>query len=262
MESSMKKERLALLCVTAAWALSGCVPVLVTGAATTTGVVAAQERSAGNAVDDAGIKITLNSLFFNHDIGDLYKNVNIHVTEGRVLLTGAVNKPETKEEATKLAWQAKGVREVINEIQANGSVGIGDYARDTWICAQIRSKILLEKNVRSINYNVESVNGIVYLLGIAQDEEELRKVTYIASTTSYVKQVVSHVIMKDDPRRREYLSQQNQPRPAPVRQGGQPDSYRQDQSQQGGGQPESYNGEGESFHQGVSGNGQPESQAH
>ena len=104
--------------------------------------------------------------------------------------------------AVRLAWTVKGVREVIDEIQVNDKSGLADFARDSWIGAQIRSRLLLEKNLRSVNYSVEAVNGVVYLMGIAQDQNELDKATYIASTTAYVKQVVSHVILKDDPRRK------------------------------------------------------------
>jgi osmotically-inducible protein OsmY len=185
---------------------------MVTAGATTGGVVAAQERSAGNAVDDAGIKLTLDNLYFNRDINDLFKNVSVHVTEGRVLLTGDVDRPETKIEAVRLAWKATGVKEVIDEVQVNDKAGIVDYARDTWIDTQIRSRLLFEKNLRSVNYNIETVNGVVYLLGIAQDQEELNKATYIASTTKYVKQVVSHVILKDDPRRRDYVKRDDSPK--------------------------------------------------
>jgi len=202
----MKRYGLSLAASVAWMALSGCVPAMVTAGATTSGVVAAQERSAGNAVDDAGIRLTLENLYFNRDINDLFKNVEVRVTEGRVLLTGDVNRPETKVEAVTLAWRARGVREVIDEIQVNDKASAVDYARDSWISAQIRSRFLFEKNLRSVNYNVETVNGVVYLLGIAQNNEELNKATYIASTTRYVKQVVSHVILKDDPRRRAYLT--------------------------------------------------------
>ncbi len=197
----MKRSSL-VLSVIFALTLSACVPSLVLTGATTTGVVAAQERSAGNAVDDAGIKLTIYNLYLKQGFGDLFKNVTVRVTEGRVMLTGNVDKPETSVEAVKLAWQATGVREVINEIQVNDRTGIANYARDGWIATQVRAKLLLEKNVRSINYSVEVVNGVVYLMGIAQDEEELRKVTYLASITSHVKQVVSHVLFKDDQRRR------------------------------------------------------------
>jgi len=182
-------------------ALTGCIPSLVITGATTGGVIAAQERSAGNAVDDAGIRLALNNLYIEKDTKDLFANVDIRVSEGRVLLTGDVDKPETKVEAVRLAWKPKGVKEVIDEIQVNDKTGIIDYARDSWIAAEIRTKMLLEKNLRSVNYNAEVVNNVVYLMGIAQNHEELDKATYLASTTPYVKQVVSHVIMKDDPRR-------------------------------------------------------------
>lgn len=197
----MKRSSL-VVSVIFAFSLCGCIPSLVITGATTTGVVAAQERSAGNAVDDTGIKLTIYNLYLKQGFGDLFKNVTVRVTEGRVMLTGNVDKPETSVDAVKLAWQATGVREVINEIQVNDRTGIADYARDGWIATQIRTKLLLEKNVRSINYSVEVVNGVVYLMGIAQDEEELRKVTYLASITSHVKQVVSHVLLKDDQRRK------------------------------------------------------------
>jgi osmotically-inducible protein OsmY len=192
----MKSVYLILL----ALSLSSCIPALILGGGTG-GVVAAQERSPGNAVDDAGVRLTINKLYLEKDTHDLFRNVDIRVTEGRVLLTGDVDKPETAIEAVNLAWKAKGVKEVINEIQVNDKTGFADYARDVWISTQIRSKLLFEKNLRSVNYNVETVNGVVYLMGIAQNQAELDKATYIASITSYVKQVISHVILKDDPRR-------------------------------------------------------------
>ena len=180
--------------------LTGCIPVLLGGAAAG-GVVAAQERTPGGAVDDSGIKLALDDRFIKQDAGDIFKNVATHVTEGRVLLTGDVDKPESKVEAVRLAWTVNGVKEVMDEIQVNDQTGVWDYAQDSWIANQIRTKLLLEKDLRSVNYSVEVVNGIVYLMGIAQNQTELDKATYLASTTAHVKQVVSHVIMRDDPRR-------------------------------------------------------------
>ncbi len=181
---------------------SACTPTIVASGAATAGVTAVQERSVGGAVDDATIRLKLNHLFLQKDVNDLFKNVGTAVIEGRVLLTGNVERPETAIEAVRLAWQVHGVREVINEIQVNNKSGFTDYARDLWIAAQIKGTMFFTKGIMSINYNVESVNGVVYLIGIAQSEEELRKVTHIARTTKYVKQVISHVIMKNDPRRK------------------------------------------------------------
>ena len=176
--------------------LSGCAELLI-GAAATTGVAIAEERSVGDAVDDLTIRAELNHLFFRDDV-ELFGDVSFSVIEGRVLLKGSVPTPDDRIRALRLAWQAAGVREVINELQVADDSGILDYARDTWISAQLKGKLLVDGDVLSINYSVETVNGTVYLLGIAQDEAELARVTEHARSIEDVKRVVSHVVLKDD----------------------------------------------------------------
>ena len=80
--------------------------------------------------------------------------------------------------------------------------GIVNYARDTWISTQLTAEILFDKDILGVNYNMETINGIIYIAGIAQDEAELNKVIYHARRIKNVKEVVSHVLMKDDPRRK------------------------------------------------------------
>ena len=190
---------LLILLLLGALPLSGCGSLLV-GAATTGATVAAQERSIGDAVDDLTIRTHLNQLFLEDNV-ELLQSVSFNVIEGRVLLKGAVEKQEHRIHAIELAWKARGVREVINEIQVTDQDGIVNYARDTWISTQLRAEILFDIDILSINYNLETVNGIIYLIGIAQDQTELDKVVDHARRIEDVKQVVSHVIMRDDPRR-------------------------------------------------------------
>ncbi len=121
--------------------VSGCVP-LVLGGATETAVVAAQERSVGNAIDDAAIVIKIKNLYAQQDYKDLLANVEIKVVEGRVLLTGNVDKPDSQIEAVKLAWQVYGVKEVMNEVQINDKSGFWNYAKDVWISTQVRTRLL------------------------------------------------------------------------------------------------------------------------
>ena len=120
-------------------ALSGCIPAIVAGGAGTV-MVAAQERSAGSAVDDTGIYFKIKDKFAQQDFKDLLANVDVKVVEGRVLLTGNVDKPDSQIEAVKLAWQVNGVHEVINEIQINDQAGIWNYTQDVWISAQVKSR--------------------------------------------------------------------------------------------------------------------------
>ena len=188
----------AALCllVAGSLSLSGCTELIV-GTAAKTGIAIAEERSLGDAVDDLTIRAELNHLFFQEDI-DLYQDVSFGVVEGRVLLKGSVPTSETRIQALRLAWQAAGVREVINELQVTDEGGILDYARDTWISAQLKGRMLVDGEVLSINYSIETVNGTVYLIGIAQDEAELDRVIEHARGIEDVKRVVSHVVLKED----------------------------------------------------------------
>lgn len=180
--------------------LSACGPVIVGGAAVG-GIAAAQERTVGSALDDATIHSRIVHRFIQTDVNDLLTGVGVDVQEGTVLLTGKVEKPETAIDAVKLSWQVDGVQEVINEIQVTGRADMKDFAKDTFITAQVKSRLIAEKGVRSINYSVETVGGTVYVMGLAQNEEELERVLAVASRVKGVKQVISHVRLKTDPRR-------------------------------------------------------------
>ena len=179
--------------------LAGCADVIV-GAATTTGLAVVEERTVNDAVKDLSIQAELNHLFFQDDLA-LYNDVSLSVVEGRVLLKGSVPTHEDRTRAGLVARQAPRVQEVINELQVTGEGGILNYARDRWISALLEAKLLFDLDILSVNYDISTVNGTVYLLGIGQDENELEQVKAHARSVGGVKRVVSHVIMRDDPRR-------------------------------------------------------------
>lgn len=180
--------------------VSGCFGLAIAAGGETAAVVA-QERSVGKAVDDAGILLGIKKRFAGQPDNDMFANVEVKSVEGRVLLTGNVDKPESKIDAMRITWEVPGVREVIDEIQINDKSGFGNYTRDVWISTQIRARLIAARAIRSINFSVITVNQTVYLMGIAQDQAELDKVTHVISTTSYVQKVVSYAQLKTDPRR-------------------------------------------------------------
>jgi osmotically-inducible protein OsmY len=189
----------ALLIILSGLSVQGCVGAVVAGGATA-GVAASQERGVKGAASDTGIRAEINHYWVQKD-QSLFANCNLQIHEGRVLVTGAVKDAETRAEAIQLAWKASGVKEVINEIEVTSEGGIGAYARDTTILTELRSRLLFTKDIQSVNYSIEAVNGTVYLLGVAQSQAELDKAIEIARNVRYVRRVVSHVLMKDDPRR-------------------------------------------------------------
>jgi len=162
-----------------------------------------KEKGIKEAISDGIIDAGVNKQFFNQDV-NMFMNVEIEVVEGRVLLTGSVKQSKHRLDAVKLAWKVLGVREVINEIDITEKGGVKQYLIDVKIKTQMRYKIIADKEISSINYNFEVVNGILYIIGIAKNKKELKKIVKHANTIGSVLKVVSHVIMKDDPRRKKY----------------------------------------------------------
>ena len=175
--------------------LSGCVGLAV-GAGATAGTAAMQDRGLGGVIDDTVIHGKVTSAYFANDVK--FKLIAAKVHEGRVLLTGTVPKPEDRIDAVRHAWKVEGVKTVINEIMVEDDSGILDLARDKWVSTQLRLKITFDSKIKAINYAIDTVNGTVYLMGVAQNEWELSLVSNHARNLDYVRRVVSHVRIKPD----------------------------------------------------------------
>lgn len=189
------------LALAAALALGACDPLsIAVGGGAVTGVAASQERGIKHAANDTSLKLGISDRLLKKDL-NLFGKVSVTVVESRVLLTGAVRSDADRDEATRLAWLAEGVREVMNEIQVTNDGDFADIGRDAWITTRLKAQMLTDREVSDINYSVETVNGVVYLMGIAQNAAELARVTDHARTISGVRRVVSHVVLKTDPRR-------------------------------------------------------------
>ena len=187
-----RSAQISFLIPLALLVVSGCAAGTLVGGGASVGVAVAQERSVGVALDDTVIATQIVAIFFDYNI-ELLRKVSAEVVEGRVLLTGSVAEPEGRVDAVRLTWQIDGVNEVLNEIQVTDRGGLLDFVLDTWISTQLRTKLLLDRDIRALNYNVETVNGIIYLIGIAQNELELERVTNHARTIENVEKVISHV---------------------------------------------------------------------
>ena len=198
--SSRVPGGMAFFASLALWLASCSAPaMLVTGGATA-GVAVSQERGPTAAIDDNAIAAGINERWLSYD-WRIFRDVSTSVSEGRVMLTGKVVRQEDKDAAAKLTWQVADVRQVYNEIEVTGDGGIVDYTRDTWISTQLKSDLTFDEKVREINYDIVTVGGIIYLLGIAQNQDEINRVMEYARNLRYVRGVVSHVLLKDDPNR-------------------------------------------------------------
>lgn len=176
--------------------LGGCGPSTVIGAGALAGNAAMQERGFVKTVEDTAIeaKISANLLSYS---AELFIDVSAEVYEGRALLTGKVEQTKDRIEAVRIAWNVSGVTEVINEIQVKNTSDLLDAARDHWVTAELSAKITIDNRIKGVNYSIDTVNGTVYIMGIAQSQAELDRVRNHARQLEYVRRVISYVRIKD-----------------------------------------------------------------
>ena len=184
------------LVVVMAPVLSGC--VVLAAAGTVAGVQAVrQERSVGDALDDRAIKTELDVKL--RQTAGLRFGIATTVVEGRVLLAGQVSKPEQRLEATRVAWTVDGVVKVDNDIEVTDSFGWLDRPQDFIMRQALVAKLISDRSISSVNYTTDVVHGVVYLMGVAQDQDEVDRVVAHANSINNVRRVENYVVLKDDP---------------------------------------------------------------
>ena len=181
-----------------ALALSGCVGAAV-GIGTAAVAASTTEKGFSTSVADGVIETKLVDRFIQNDAA-LAAGIEKSVNNGSVLLTGRVDTIEQKVLATKLAWEIKGVREVVNEVQVTKDNSLRDKAKDLAASAQLRAALIGDQNISSLNFSIDVVNGIVYLSGVAADDMEKERVIAHAQELRFAKKVVNYIILETDKR--------------------------------------------------------------
>lgn len=195
----MNKLILNLFYLTLAlFSLSGCLQTVFTGAAGSA-VELAKDRGAKQALTDARISAGIKADLIKSGVREYFTKIKVDVVDGRVLLTGAIEKDADALKAVEIAWNQKDVEEVVNELKVNEKsdhFSLAQYTRDVMITSQIKSKTFINRQVKFVNYTIVTVDNVVYIFGIARSEEELAKVADISSNVRGVERVVSHVKIK------------------------------------------------------------------
>jgi osmotically-inducible protein OsmY len=180
------------------FALTSCIETAV-GLGTAAVAASTTEKGFSTSVSDTVIKGKLTDKFIKNDVS-LVTGVESSVSNGAVLMTGKLDSQDQKILATRLAWEIKGVKEVINEIQLVSDKSVKTTAKDLAASAQLRAALIGDQEISSLNYSIDVVNGIVYLSGVAENEKERERVIMHAQTLRFAKKVVNYIILSTDKR--------------------------------------------------------------
>ena len=151
-------------------------------------------RTVGMQIDDT---IMQKNLFARLTLAEkrYFLSIQVEILDGRIFLTGKVNKPEEKIKITKLAWETKGVRSVKNAITIKGQTNFKSTAKDILITSQLRTALIFNKLTKSGNYTLETINKKIYIFGIANDDDEKKEVIAEANNIYDVEQVVPSIYL-------------------------------------------------------------------
>ncbi len=177
--------------------ITNCSIPVATGVAAKAVTVSKSDRSIGEFVDDVLIKTILKNSYFDQS-EKIFFNVDVEVSQGRVLLTGTLDNIDLRIEATRIAWGVKGVQTVINEIQISQSDSILNFADDLVISTKVMAKLMLDEDINSLNYNIETVNKIVYIIGISSSSYEKQKAIDLSKEVFGVEEVIDYVTIKSE----------------------------------------------------------------
>ena len=163
-----------------------------------TGVsVAFDPRSVGTQIDDSIMEKSLKTKVLLRDKNHLLK-VKTKVLDGRIFLTGTVEDPEEKLQLTKLAWETKGVRSVRNDIKIKEEFNFSQSAKDLLITSQLRTAIILSKEIKATNYQIDTYKKKIFIYGIAQTSDEKDLVIKEAKEILDVEDVIASIMLVED----------------------------------------------------------------
>ena len=177
--------------------LNSCVGVSSTGVFGTGVSIAIDPRSVGTQIDDSIMQKNLATRILLKD-KDYFLSVKTKVLDGRIFLTGKVDDPEEKLKLTKWAWETKGVRSVRNDIKIKEEFNFQQSAKDLLITSQLRTAIILNKDIKATNYQIDTYKKKIYIYGIAITSKEKELVLKEANEILDVADVVESIMLVED----------------------------------------------------------------
>ena len=176
---------------------SGCVGVSSKGLFGTGVSVAFDPRSVGTQIDDSIMQKNLSTRIILLDKKYLI-SIKSKVLDGRIFITGKVDNPEEKLRITKMAWETKGARSVRNDIKIKEKFNFKQSTKDLLITSQLRTAMIVNKNIKATNYQIDTYKNKIYIYGIALTADEKIEVVNEAKQISDVQDVIASILLVDN----------------------------------------------------------------
>tara|TARA_A100001015_G_scaffold32093_1_gene35685 strand:- start:105 stop:716 length:612 start_codon:yes stop_codon:yes gene_type:complete len=125
-------------------------------------------------------------------------SISAKVLDGNIYLSGKVDEPEEKLKIIKMAWETKGARSVQSTVTIKGNNNFKSTAKDILITSQLRTALIFNKLTKATNYTIDTINGKIYIFGIAMTKKEKEKVISEADQIHGVKDVIPSIYLVEE----------------------------------------------------------------
>ena len=159
--------------------------------------IALDPRTLGTQIDDSIMQKNLQARLTLTE-KKYFIQISVKVLDGRIFLGGKVDGPEEKLKITKLAWETKGARSVKNNIAIREKFSFKKTAKDILISSQLRTALILNKNVKAANFSIDTINQKTYIFGIAHTDDEKKEIIQEAKQIVDLKKLVTSILMVSD----------------------------------------------------------------
>ena len=190
------KIKIFILLITSL-AFSGCVGVSSKGIFGTGVSIAFDPRSVGTQIDDSIMQKNLSARILLLDKKYIL-SVKSKVLDGRIFITGKVENPEEKLKITKIAWETSGVRSVRNDIKIKEKFDLKQSSKDLLITSQLRTAMILNKEIKASNYQIDTFKSKIYIYGIAITSDEKSEVVNEAKQISDAEDIIASILLVDN----------------------------------------------------------------
>tara|TARA_B100000029_G_scaffold347834_1_gene340171 strand:+ start:2255 stop:2848 length:594 start_codon:yes stop_codon:yes gene_type:complete len=177
--------------------LNSCVGTSSTGIFGTGVTIAMDPRTLGTQIDDSIMDKSLDAKLLATN-KNYFINVKTKIIDGRIFITGKVDKVEEKLNITKLAWETKGARSVKNDLKIKADFNFKQSAKDLLITSQLRSALIFNKKTKAVNYNIDTYKKKIYVYGIAETADERDEVINEAKEILDVEEVIASILLVED----------------------------------------------------------------
>ena len=154
------------------------------------------QKSTGEVVDDSVTTGRVKAALIADPVTKAHQ-IDVNTFKGTVQLDGFVDSAASKQRATEVARNTKGVTAVHNNLAVRtDGTSAREYIDDSAITAKVKAALVGDPRTKATQIDVETREGVVQLAGFVNNSEARTTAEELARAVDHVKSVDNQIDVK------------------------------------------------------------------